>query len=98
MVIHEKEMDAQWEQKILEKLAEESTAADLLDLTQDAATHLAEKLSEVRHNLEDEDYDVSGLIRKVARVAVLLDALQLRFGDAVEEEIEFLKQIEEALE
>ena len=94
----EKTIDAQWEQKVIEQLAEESTAADLLDLTQDAVTHLAAKLSEVRHSMEDGDPDVSGLLRKVARVAVLLDAMQLRFGDAVEEEIEFLRQIEEAMQ
>jgi len=38
------------------------------------------------------------LLQKIGRMAVLLDALQLEFGDAVEEEIEFLQQIEEAME
>lgn len=91
-------MDEKREQQILEALAEESNIAELLDLTQDAATQLAAKLSEARHGIDDGDIDANGLLRKVARVAVLLDALQIYFGDAVEEEIAFLEQVEEALQ
>ena len=94
----EKTIDAQWEQKIIERLVEDSDLADLLDLAQDAATHLAVKLSEVRHGIKDGDYIAGSLLTKIGRMLVLLDALQLEFGDAVEEEIEFLQQIEEAME
>ena len=94
----EKTIDAQWDQKIIEKLAEESDTEELLDLAQDAATNLAAKLSEVRHGIEDGDHVAGSLREKIGRMAVLLDALQLIFGDAVEEEVEFLKNIEEAME
>lgn len=96
--MEEKTIDAQWEQKIIERLVEDSDLEDLLDLAQDAATHLAVMLSVVRHGIKDGDYIAGSLLTKIGRMAVLLDALQLEFGDAVEEEIEFLQQIEEAME
>jgi len=94
----EKTIDAQWEQKVIEQLAFESDREELLDLAQDTATCLAAKLSEIRHGINDGDYVPGSLLQKIGRMAVLLDALQLEFGDAVEEEIEFLQQIEEAME
>lgn len=94
----EKTIDAQWEQKVIEQLVEDSDLEELLDLAQDTATCLAAKLSEARHGINDGDYVPGSLLQKIGRMAVLLDALQLEFGDAVEEEIEFLQQIEEAME
>lgn len=95
--------DETWEGKVLERMVEESEEKDLLDLAQDAAIKLAAALGDVRHGLEFEEfeapkYETEMLIRKVARMAVLLDALQLKYGDAVEEEITFLQDIENALE
>ena len=92
--------DEAWEGEVLERMVEESEEKDLLDLAQDAAIKLAAALGDVRHSLEFEEpcIETATLLRKVARMAVLLDALQLKYGDAVEEEITFLQDIENALE
>lgn len=94
--------DEAWEQATLEQLVEESSKLVLLDITQDAAIKLASTLGDVRHALEfddpDPDENVGNILRKVGRLAVLLDALQLLYGDAVEEEIAFLQEIENAIE
>ncbi|MBQ2785943.1 MAG: hypothetical protein IJF02_05520 [Oscillospiraceae bacterium] len=95
--------DEAWEGEVLERMVEESEEKDLLDLAQDAAIKLAAALGDVRHGLEFEEfeapkYEAEMLVRKIGRMAVLLDALQLKYGDAVEEEITFLQDIETALE
>lgn len=89
-----------WEQKILERFAEETDAEAILELTQDMATRLAVSISDLKHSLgdEEEDLDREDMIRRIGKLAVLLDVLQIRFGDAVEEEIEYLKSIETYLE
>ena len=90
--------DEAWEGELLEQLAEEGTKRELLDLAQDATIKLASELGDARHALEfDEPEDEPRLLRKIARVAVLLDALQILYDDAVEEEIEFLQEIEDTL-
>lgn len=91
------------ENEILERMASESSEKELLDLAQDAAIKLAAALGDVRRGLEFEEfedpkYETEMLVRKIGRMAVLLDALQLLYGDAVEEEITFLQDIENALE
>lgn len=102
MVTHEQtwKPDEAWESEVLERLAEEAGERFLLDLTQDAAIKLASALGDTRHELENDDpeVDVPHLLEKMARVAVLMDALQLLYWDAVEEEIAFLQDIETALE
>lgn len=92
--------DEKWEGEVLERMVEESEEKDLLNLAQDAAIKLAAALGDVRHSLEFEEpcIETATLLRKVARMAVLLDVLQLKYGDAVEEEITFLQEIETALE
>ena len=91
--------DEAWERELLEQLAEAGTKRELLDLAQDATIKLASELGDARHALEfDEPEDEPRLLRRIARVAVLLDALQLVYGDAVEEEINFLLEIESATE
>ena len=92
--------DEAWEGEVLERMADESEEKELLDLAQDAAIKLAAALGDVRHSLEFEEQGIetATLLRKVARMAVLLDVLQLKYGDAVEEEITFLQDIENALE
>lgn len=92
--------DETWEGEVLERLVEENDEKDLLDLAQDAAIKLAAALGDARHELDQDEpaVDVATVLRKVARMAVLLDALQLKYGDAVEEEIAFLQDIEDALE
>ena len=90
-----------WESHIKEQLAE-SDELQLLDLTQDTLIRLAGSIGDAKamartgdhhdHMLPDE------LKRRIARVAVLMDVLQLRYGDAAEEEEGFLKDIEKCLE
>lgn len=92
--------DETWEKELLERLVEEGTKLRILDVAQDAAIKLANALGDARHELEFDspEEDVSSILRRVGRMAVLLDALQLLYGDAVEEEINFLQEIESALE
>lgn len=91
--------DEKWEQQILNRMAEESSAYELLDLTQDCALRLAAILGDQRRAEPQEfEADLPSMLRRIARVAVMLDVLQLRFGDAVEEEIQFLRQLETVFE
>lgn len=92
--------DEAWEKETLEQLVEESSKIVLLDVAQDSAIKLASSLGDARHALEfdDPEENVDTIIRRVARMAVLLDALQLVYGDAVEERIAFLQEIENANE
>lgn len=92
--------DEDWESELLEQFVEESAKVTLLDIAQDAAIRLASALGDVRHELEFDEpmEDVGTLLRKIGRMAVLLDALQVLYGDAVEEEINFLQEIESAIE
>lgn len=92
----EENINSEWERNVLERFAEESDAAAILDIAQDIATRQAVALSDLRHWLDEDDQElfVDDLKCKVGKMAVMLDALQLRFGDAVEEEIDFLKKIE----
>ena len=93
-------LDEAWESELLEQFVEESAKVTLLDIAQDAAIRLASVLGDARHELEFDEpvEDVGALLRKIGRMAVLLDALQVLYGDAVEEEINFLQEIECALE
>lgn len=92
--------DEAWESELLEQFVEESAKVTLLDIAQDAAIRLASALGDTRHELEFDEpmEDIGALLRKIGRMAVLLDALQVLYGDAVEEEINFLQEIECALE
>lgn len=93
--------DEKWEQEVLERFAEESDPLELLDLAGDCAVKLVSRTNDLRHT-DPENLDIYDGIRElrktVARMAVMLDALQLRFGEAVDEEIAFLQQIENAIE
>lgn len=94
--------DEKWEQEVLEKLAEQTPPDALLDISMDCAIHLAAVLGNARRCVQDpeeEDMEkataVAEAMEKVAKMAVLLDALQLRFGDMTESEIRFLQSVEE---
>lgn len=90
-----------WESRIKETLAE-SDPNQLLDLAQDTLIRLACSLGDTKIAQREEmppDYILADeLKRRIARVAVLMDVLQLRYGDAAEEEKAFLKDIERCLE
>lgn len=93
--------DEKWEQAVLETLAEETDADQLLDISMDCAIRLAAELSAARKYVQDpEENDgqkaiaVAEAMRMVGKMAVLLEALQLRFGDTTEAEVEFLQEIE----
>lgn len=93
--------DEKWEQAVLEKMAEETAAEQLLDICEDCAIHLAAALANARRFVQDPEEDdgekavaVAEAMQKVGKMAVLLDALQLRFGDTTEAEVEFLQAVE----
>lgn len=90
-----------WESRIKEQLAE-ADVDQLLDLTQDTVIRLACSIGDAkasqRIGASVDCFLVDELKRRVARVAVLMDVMQLRYGDAAEEEETFLKDIEKCLE
>ena len=99
--------DEKWEREVLEKLAEGSAPDHLLDICQDCAISLAALLGNARRTVQDPDADVDDyekrmavaeVMEKAAKMAVLLDAMKLRFGEDVAAEIEFLKTVERCFE
>lgn len=99
--MEEKEMTPQaWEIKVKEGLAE-SDGKELLDLALHTAVQLAAAISEAKANVRAEDVtddDVAFLIgSRVGRMAVMLDVLQLKYGDCADHELQFLKQMDECL-
>lgn len=91
----------QWEVHVKDELAN-SDVMQLLDIAQDCAIRLATTLGDQKADVRNgEEYDPtlrSVLTRRIARMAVMLDVLQLRYSDAAEEEYAFLKDIEGCLE
>lgn len=91
----------QWEINVKEQIAATDEQL-LLDLAQDLAIHLAANLGRARVTSREMDTtgeDVADLIRThVGKVAVILDVLQIRYGDCSDEELEFLRNIEGCLE
>ena len=86
---------------IKEQLAN-SDEYQLLDLTQDILIRLAAILGERKINIRVGETTNCAFKRelkqRIARVAVLMDVLQLRYDDASGEEETFLKDIETCLE
>ena len=101
----EKEMTyEQWEMSVKERIAD-ITVQDLMRFTTTMAANLIAEMMLVQANaseqVEPETADENRLIdlrRKIAEVAVMLDVLQIRFGDAAEDETEFLEKMESILE
>lgn len=96
----EKMTPQEWEINVKEGLAE-SSGKELLDLALHNAIQLAAALSEAKVNVRDEevtDEDIHYLIgSKLGRMAVMLDVLQLKYGDCADHELVFLAQIAECL-
>ena len=90
-----------WESRIKEQLAD-SDEDQLLDLAQDTLIRLAASIGDAKVAVragDPLDYITRDeLKRRIARAAVLMDVLQLRYDDAADEEEAFLKDIEGCLE
>ena len=90
-----------WEVKTMEMLAG-AEEKELLDIALHAATSLCYWLSQVKAALKADDISSSEkedmLLKPIGRTAVLLDVLQLRYGDASEHEMAYLQNIEDAFE
>ena len=90
-----------WETHVKEQLAE-SEENQLLDLAQDTLLRLAVSIGDAKVTVRAGDpldtITRDELKRRIARVAVLMDVLQLRYDDAADEEEAFLKDIESCLE
>lgn len=90
-----------WKCRVKEELAE-SDPLELLDLVQDTLLRLACSVGDAKISHKTgkaiDCFLADELKRRVGRVAVLMDVLQLRYGDAAEEEEIFLKDIEKCLE
>lgn len=99
--MEEKKTPQEWEIGVVEGLAQ-TNELQLLEMAQDSAVYLAAGLVVMKGMLFETDKiaeHMFGTIRqRIARVAVLLDALQLRYGDCSEEELAFLQHIDGCLE
>ena len=97
----EKTTSQQWEIQVMEEMAA-SDELQLLDLSQDIAIRLANELTCIKATIDKakeafpEQIDM--LLLRIGRMAVMLDVLQLRYGDCANEELMFLQGIEEYLE
>ena len=96
----EKTTSQQWEIQVMEEMAA-SDELQLLDLSQDIAIRLGYELACMKVNIRtDQGYyqpQIDILRLRIGRMAVMLDILQLRYGDAANEEQQFLEAIEESL-
>ena len=98
----EKEKTPQeWEIGVIEGLAQ-TDELQLLEMAQDCAVHLAAELVNIKATIfgggKAPELAVKALRMRMARVAVLMDALQLRYGECAEEELAFLQYIDGCLE
>ena len=93
--------DKEWELEVMENFSE-SEEPELLDLAQHIATALCNDLSQlkaaVRFQEPTEEEKAYMVLHNIGRMAVMLDVLQLRYGDAAEHELEFLEGIEKSFE
>ena len=96
----EKTTQQQWEIRVMEEMAA-SDELQLLDLSKVIAIRLANELTCIKAtiNIAKEVFpeQVEMLRLRIGRMAVMLDVLQLRYGDAANEEQQFLEAIEQSL-
>lgn len=89
-----------WEAKVLEKFSQTEEGV-LLHIAQIACTKFLHSIDQKKIHLiigkEDEMMDVL-LMENIARMAVILDALEMRYEDAAEREYGFLQTIENSFE
>ena len=90
-----------WEIGVLEAVAD-GDELQLLEMAQDCVTRLAAELCQMKSLIWADgkvtDYEREVLRLRMSRVLVMLDALQLRYGDCSEEELNFLEGLAELLE
>ena len=101
--MEEKEMTPQeWEISVKEKMAAIEDEEQLLDIAQDITIRLANELDDAKNYIRNDgevfSAEVEVLRLRIGRMAVMLDVLQLRYGDCAEEELAFMKNIEGCLE
>ena len=101
--MEEKEMTPQeWEISVKEKLANIEDETQLLDIAQDIAIRLANELADAKNYIRTDGEVFSAEVEimrlRVGRIAVMLDVLQMRYGDCAEEEMAFMKSIEGCFE
>lgn len=99
----EKEKTPQeWEIGVLEGMAQVEDEEQLLDLAQDTVIRLASELAcmkaDIRSGIGYTKKDTDVLRMRIARVAVMMDVLQMRYGDCAGFEMIFLQSIETCLE
>ena len=96
----EKTTSQQWEIQVMEEMAA-SDELQLLDLSQDIAIRLIRELADIKTSVRNEievfPQEIEMLLLRIGRMAVMLDVLQLRYGDAANEEQQFLEAIEQSL-
>lgn len=95
--MEERTYGQEWEAEVMEQLAE-IREAELLDIAQGIAALLTGDLTKAKsHALAREPLTLEELdmLRvRIGNMAVMLDVLQLRYGDAAEHEQSFLGFIE----
>lgn len=96
----EKTTQQQWEIRVMEEMAK-ADELQLLDLSQDIAIRLIGDLADIKASVRNEvevfPQEIEMLRLRIGRMAVMLDVLQLCYGDAANEEQQFLESIEELL-
>lgn len=91
----------QWEIEVKQKIAD-MNQRELLSAAEGVVIQLLHSLwamrSHVETDNEEDDYYENDLRRRIAETAVVLDALQLRFGDVAEQEFAFLQTVDRIFE
>lgn len=91
----EKKTPQEWEIDVKERFAQ-IPEDKLLEYAQDAATLLTSTLCLCKAESRDEydEKNTSFLLARIGKMAVLLDVLQLRYGDASDEEMKMLQGLD----
>ena len=99
--MEEKKTSQEWEIGVLEAVAE-GDELQLLEMAQDCAVRLSSELAIMKSMIYGDgkltDYEREVIRLRIARMLVMLDALQLRYGDCSEEEMAVLHNIANCLE
>lgn len=89
-----------WEAKVLEKFSQ-TEEMELLEIAGSFCTKLLHSIDQKKIYIRvgEEDKMTEDLLKEnIARMAVILDALELRYEDAAEREYGFLQTIENSFE